>query len=453
MTRTMQCLVAACLVLLLGTTAVARQPNVIIIVADDLGYADVGCYGQDTGVKTPNIDALAAGGIRFTSAYVSCPVCSPTRAGLLTGRYQQRFGFEQNPKGPKEEAMFGLPAEEVTLPQVLKEAGYATGMVGKWHLGTNVPKTHPQERGFDEFFGFRGGAHRYVRNEEPEPDSGNAIQRNGKAVGEKAYLTDAFSREAVSFIERHKDKPFFLYLAYNAPHSPMQAPPKYLNRFPDETDPQRKAFLAMLSALDDGVGRVMTALREHGVENDTLVVFHSDNGGPTYGNSSRNDPLRGAKGGTLEGGIRVPFVMQWKGRLPAGKVEDRAVIQLDLFPTALAAAGVTAPSGRTIDGKDLLPYLTGKNDGPVHDTLYWRFGPRRAIRHGDWKLHWNGEEIPRLYDVAKDPAESRDLAASDADRVEQLLARYREWDAQLARPRWPGRLEGNGGDVEPKPKP
>lgn len=423
--------------------AEARKPNVVIIVADDLGWADVGVHQQSKDVKTPNIDALAAAGVRFTNGYVSGPVCSPTRAGMLTGRYQQRFGFEQNPLGPQEEIDFGLPLDEVTLPQQLKKAGYVTGMVGKWHLGTRA-EMRPPKRGFDEFFGFLGGAHRYVNNDAPAHDDQNAIRRGDEPVGEKAYLTDAFTREAVSFIQRHKDQPFFLYLPYNAPHSPMQAPEKYLSRFAEVKDENRRAFLAMLSALDDGVGEIVKTLREQKLDENTLVIFFSDNGGPP-GNTSLNTPFRGTKGSTFEGGVRVPFMMRWKGKLPEGKVEDRMIVQLDLFPTILAAAGAELPQGKKLDGKDLVPYLTGKEQGTVHEALFWRFGPRRGMRAGDWKLQWNGEDPAALYNLADDPGESKNLAGAKPEVVEKLMGQYKDWDAELMDPRWPGRLEGDGG--------
>ena len=421
-----------------------RKPNVVLIVADDLGYADLGCQGQSKDVRTPHIDSIANAGVRFTSGYVSGPVCSPTRAALMTGRYQQRFGFEQNPKGPTEENVFGLPLDQVTLPQQLKKAGYATGMFGKWHLG-HAKGMLPHERGFDEFFGFAGGAHGYFKNAQPQTGD-NAIQRNGTPVGESEYLTDAFTREAVSFVERNKDKPFFAYVPYNAPHSPMQAPQKYLSRFPDDgKDPKRRAFLAMLSAVDDGVGQLLAKLREHKLEENTLVVFISDNGGPTLGNGSLNTPLRGRKGETLEGGVRVPFLMQWKGRLPAGRVDDRVVIQFDLFPTILTLAGAEVPRDRVIDGKDLLPYLAEGNADVIHESIFWRFGPRRGTRAGNFKLQWNDDETPRLYDLAKDVGETTDVTAANPQVAERMLADWRKWDAELMPPRWPGRLEGGPG--------
>jgi arylsulfatase A-like enzyme len=428
-----------------ASASAARKPNIVLIVGDDLGYADIGAQGISKDVLTPNIDSIAAAGVRFTNGYVSGPVCSPTRAGLMTGRYQQRFGFEQNPLGQSEEQQFGLPLDEVTLPQRLKQAGYATGMFGKWHLGHRAGML-PHERGFDEFFGFAGGAHRYINMVKPE-EGNNALQRNGKPVGEKEHLTDAFTREAVSFIERHHTEPFFLYLPYNSVHVPQQAPQKYLERFPDAPNERRKQLLANLSQLDDGVGQVIAKLKEHKLEEDTLLVFFSDNGGPTYGNGSLNTPLRGVKGMTLEGGVRVPFMMQWPGKLPAGKVDDRMVIQLDLNATTLAAAGVPAPSGaHAADGVDLVPFFANaKQKDVIHESLYWRFGPRRAIRSGDMKLQWEGDETPHLYDLSKDVGEATDLAASRPDVAKALMTKWKEWDAQLMPPRWAGRLEGGPG--------
>ncbi|MGB7157582.1 MAG: sulfatase-like hydrolase/transferase, partial [Tepidisphaeraceae bacterium] len=273
-----------------------RRPNVVYIVADDLGYADVGFQGQSKDVKTPNIDSIATNGVRFTQGYVTCPVCSPTRAALMTGRYQQRFGHEFNP-GPSEAENFGLPVDQVTLAQALKSAGYATGMVGKWHLGFR-PEMHPTKRGFDEFFGFLAGAHGYNMVGEGK----NVLMRGTTPLDSTDYLTDAFGRESAAFVEKHGggEKPFFLYLAFNAIHSPMQAPPKYQERFSNVTDEKRRTMLAMLFAMDDAIGQVLTKLREQKIEENTIVVFHTDNGGPTQGNGSRNDPLRGTKGTVYE---------------------------------------------------------------------------------------------------------------------------------------------------------
>jgi arylsulfatase A-like enzyme len=413
--------------------AQARKPNVVILLADDLGYADVGFHGCKD-VPTPHIDSLARNGGRFTGGYVSGPYCSPTRAGLLTGRYQNRFGHEFNP-GPKSGAAAGLPLSETTLADRLKAAGYATGLVGKWHLG-NAAKFHPQKRGFDEFFGFLGGAHSYFADR----GKGGGVFRGTERVNEKEYLTDAFAREAVAFIDRHRKEPFFLYLAFNAVHTPMQATDERLRRFASIEGGPRRTYAAMLSAMDEAVGRVLAKLREAGLEEETLVFFFSDNGGPTMKattiNASRNTPLRGSKRQTLEGGIRVPFVAQWKGRLPAGKVYDSPVIQLDVLPTALAAAGVEAKPGWKLDGVNLLPYLEGKAKGQPHETLYWRFGRQMAVRRGEWKLVKYDATPAKLYHLGKDIGEANDLSEKEPERVKELCSAWEAWDATLAKPLW-----------------
>jgi len=397
-----------------------RRPNIIVIVADDLGYADLGCYGGRD-VPTPNIDSLAANGVRFTNGYVTAPVCSPTRAGLITGRYQQRFGHEFNPGGAPEEN-FGLPLDQTTLPQILKGHGYATGMVGKWHLGTR-PKYRPTERGFDEYFGFLGGAHAYLDLKREGP---NPILRGTTPVAEREYLTDAFAREAGKFIDRHHDETFFLYLTFNAVHTPQQATSTYLARFAHIPDPRRRTMAAMLSAMDDAVGHVLETLRKQGIEDDTLILFISDNGGPTPSNASRNDPFSGFKAQLWEGGIRVPFIVQWKRQIPAGRTEDVPVHSLDIVPTALAAAGIPLP-----------PNMDGRNLMNVGDrALYWRFGEPRAIRRGDYKLLMLPGQRPALFDLSKDPGEKHDLAAENPQRVTELLAEYERWDREMMPPQW-----------------
>ena len=403
------------------------RPNILIILADDLGYGEIGCRTNPGGIPTPNINSIAKKGVCFTNAYVSCPVCSPTRAGLMTGRYQQRFGHELNP-GPLQTAdsEFGLPLSETTLASRFQTAGYRTGLVGKWHLGYDE-KHAPTHRGFDEFFGFLGGAHPYV--------GGKHIYRGGKEVGEEEYLTDAFGREAVSFIDRHKGNPFFLYLAFNAVHGPLQAPEKYLNRFPDIKQKKRQTFAAMLTAMDDNVGRVLKALRDYGLEENTLVFFLSDNGGPTQTTTSGNTPLRGFKGQVYEGGIRIPYMMQWKGQVPAGSVCDKPVIQLDIAPTALAAAGIKADNAR-FDGVNIVPYVTGVLSGVPHQALYWRFGDQSAIRKGNWKLVKYKSRCPELCDLAADIGESKNLAEKNPEKVKELDAQLMRWDAQLIEPLW-----------------
>ena len=416
-----------------GQDAKRRPPNIVLILADDLGYAELGVQGcQD--VPTPHVDSLAADGVRFTHGYVSCPVCSPTRAGLLTGRYQQRFGHEFNP-GPPDEApeTFGLPLSEKTVADRLKSLGYATGLVGKWHQGYE-PQFHPQRRGFDEFFGFPGGSHAYVGGDARSKEGRNPILRGTDPVEETEYLTDAFSREAVSFISGHADHPFFLYLAFNAVHSPLQAPDKYLSRFTKIEDPKRRTFAAMLSAMDDAVGAVLAELRSRGLDQDTLVFFLSDNGGPTASTTSSNGPLRGFKGMVLEGGIRVPFLARWTGKIPAGRVSHEPVISLDLCPTAAAAAGGSQDT--LLDGVNLLPFLSGQSQAAPHDALYWRFGPQWAIRRGSMKLVNLESEPTKLYDLAKDIGEAQDLSSAKPEAVQDLKASWDSWQTGLVPPLW-----------------
>lgn len=429
----------------------SRRPNILCIFVDDLGYADLSCQGSRE-VQTPHIDALASNGIRFTAGYVSAPQCCPSRAGLLTGRYQNRFGFEYNP-GPGESG--GLPLSERTIADDLKAAGYATGIVGKWHLGA-AERLWPSARGFQESLWHVGGG---VLLPDPQTGSLPGMRRGGEPVRVTEYSTDAFATEAIDFITRHRDEPFFLYLSFVAPHWPMEARPEHIERFKHVEDLHRRTFLAMMASLDENVGRVMDKLREEKLEERTLVFFLSDNGGPTgsprpspdapfqYGqNTSLNLPCRGVKGELLEGGIRVPFIVQWKGTLPAGKVDDRPVISLDILPTALAVAGVTIPQKRQLDGVNLMPFLKGEKAGPPHDVLYWRFNfpptqPDRyrwAIRQGDWKLVKNDVEPLSLYNLADDIGETRNLADQHPDRVAAMQKAWQEWNAELLPPAWQG---------------
>jgi len=415
-----------------GQRSIGKKPNIILIVADDLGYGELGCQGNKE-IPTPNIDSIARNGVRFTQAYVTAPLCSPSRAGLMTGRYQQRFGHEFNPGKPTNPSEdFGLPLSETLLPARLKELGYKTGMVGKWHLGSK-PDFHPQKRGFDEFFGFLGGAHAYLRT-----DAGaDPILRGTEPVSEQEYLTDAFAREAEAFIERHHEETFFLYLPFNAVHMPLQSIQKYLDRFPHIKDEKRKTFAAMASAMDDAVGRVLKKVRKHKLEENTLLFFISDNGGPTLTTTSSNAPLRGYKAQVLEGGIRLPFMMQWKGQVRAGKVYELPVSSLDIHATALVAAGGAVTPDKKLDGADLLPFLAGKNSARPHDTLCWRMGEKCAIRHGDWKLvKEQGEKEWSLYNLAEDKGEKENLAAKFPARIQELSGLYAAWEKQLQQPKW-----------------
>jgi arylsulfatase A-like enzyme len=439
--------------------AADRKPNILVILADDLGYGELSCQGNPQ-IPTPQIDSIAKNGVRFTSGYVSGPYCSPTRAGLMTGRYQQRYGHEFNP-GPAQNSpeTFGLSLKETTIATRLKAAGYATGMFGKWHLGY-VPPFHPMQRGFDEYFGFLGGAHSYL---DAAADPHNPILRGTTPVSNIDYTTDAFGREAVNFIEKHKDVPWFVYLPFNAVHAPLESIEKYLSRFPSIEEQKRHTFAAMLSAMDDAVGAVLAKIRQHNLEENTLVIFFSDNGGPTASTTSRNDPLRGFKAQTWEGGIRIPFMVQWKGHLPAGKVYDQPVIQLDILPTALAAAGVGIKPEWKLDGVNLLPYLKGEKNEPPHAALYWRFGPQIAIRMGDWKLvkapgagagpaEAGGTattEGAHLYHLAKDIGEQNNLADQQPEKVKQLSAAWNKWNAELVEPAWrPVRAEAKKADAK-----
>jgi arylsulfatase A-like enzyme len=413
----------------------ARRPNVIVILADDLGYADVGFTGCKD-IPTPHIDSIAKGGVRFTNAYVSHPFCSPTRAGLMTGRYQQRFGHENNPRYDPKDATAGLPLNQITLPQTLAKAGYVTGIVGKWHLGA-IPAMHPLQRGFEEQFGFIGGGHDYFKQGEPGDPREYFIplQRNGKPQPEAEYLTDALGREAEAFVRRHARDPFFLYLAFNAPHTPQQVSDKYLDRVAGVADEKRRKYAAMVSAMDDAVGRVLGAVSESKLDGETLIFFFSDNGGPIGVNGSSNDPFRGGKGQVYEGGIRVPFAARWKGRLGAGKTFDHPVISLDIFATAVALAGAAMPADRKMDGVNLMPHLTGKSKQPPHERLYWRTGggASYAVREGRYKLVRIGERS-ELYDLDTDPSETTDVAASRKLVFDRLEAERQKWNAELIAP-------------------
>ncbi len=428
---------AALVAVLASSVFAAPKPNIVMIVADDLGYADIGVQAVSKDVRTPNIDSIAHDGVRFTTGYVSCPVCSPSRAGFLTGRYQERFGHEANPLA-KFDKVFGLPVDQITIAGELKRNGYVTGAFGKWHLG-DAPRFRPQKRGFDEFFGFIGGMHSYTH-------SGTGIgqiRRGDTPIDEKEYLTEAITRETMSFIQRHKSEPFFAYVPFNAVHVPQEAPQKYQDRFADVKDTKRKLMLAMLSAEDDGVGKILATLRDNHLDENTLVIFFSDNGGPTHEDGSRNTPFRGFKGQVWEGGIRIPFMMRWTDHITPAQVFDQPVISLDIFPTALAAADIAPSKKLKLDGVNLLPWLTSKKSGSPHDNLYWRFKPAWAVREGNYKLVFAlGETKTQLFDLANDPSEKTDLSARKPEVVQEMQKKFDIWNAQLMEPRWPGRQEG-----------
>ena len=442
------------------------RPNILFVVMDDLGYGELGCYGG-TDIPTPHIDSLAASGARCTNGYVTASFCAPSRAALMTGRYQSRFGFDANPVGVRNaEPGVGLPVTERTLADRLREVGYVTGLVGKWHLGGTAP-FHPQRRGFDEFFGFLHEGHYYVAppwkgvttwlrrqalpdgskgrwaspdgrvhwtthmgHREPDYDADNPLLRNSQPVSEPDYLTDALTREACDFITRHSHQPWFLYLAYNAVHSPMQATDDWLDQFSHIQDPQRRIFAAMLAHADDGVGKVLKSLEASGTRNSTLVFFVSDNGGPTKELTSSNHPLRGGKGDLYEGGIRVPWILSWPGQIPAGTVIDQPVISMDATATALQLANVPMEKV-TLDGRPLLNVDRRTISPPSGRHFCWRFGGKRAIRNGSWKMVGQGE-MWQLFDLSTDPSESRDVYGEHPETVLELQTLWQQWNSEQA---------------------
>lgn len=460
----------SCVVSLLAGNSDGGQPNVIVLLADDLGYGELGCQGNPE-IPTPYIDSLAKNGIRFTQAYVAGPNCSPSRSGFLTGKIPTRFGYEFNPIGARnEEPGVGLPPDEITIAEMLHDVGYTTGLIGKWHQGGTAPY-HPQRHGFNEFFGFTHEGHYFVPSpyegvttllrrkalpgnrqgrwgegrliytthmghDEPDYDANNPLIRGGQPVAEQSYLTDAFTREAVDFIDRHADKPFFLYLAYNAVHSPLQGARPYMEKFSEIEDIHRRIFAAMLSNLDDSVGSILKKVGELKLQEETLIVFLSDNGGPTRELTSSNLPLRGEKSHMYEGGIRVPCLMQWTGELPAGVEYEHPMSSLDIFATTAAMAG--AEVQHAIDGVNLLPYLNGETDSIPHEQFFWRQGSRAALRYKNWKLvtmrQSAKQHIWELYNLEHDLSEAHDLAAEKPELLQELINRWEAMNAQMREP-------------------
>ena len=424
------------------------SPNLIIILADDLGYADVGFNGCKD-IPTPNIDRIAQNGVRFTNGYVSFCVCSPSRAGLLTGRYQDRFGYSRNILYAPNDPQMGLPLSEETLADLLTKANYKSLAIGKWHLGAHE-SLHPLKRGFSDFYGFLGGGHQYFPENltlndpyeaKNEYDSYKTkLLRNLERVEEKEYLTDAFSREAVSYIEKNKNHPFFIYLAYNAPHTPLQATEKYLNRFSHMSEGKRKTYAAMVSAVDDGVGQVLSKLEELDIMDNTIVVFLSDNGGPENSNGSDNGMLRGQKSDLFEGGIRVPFAMQWPAKINAGTVYDRPVISLDIFATMVAQTKNRVKTKNALDGVNLIPYITGEKSGEPHDYLFWRKFDAKdyAVRKGRQKMVIKKAGEKMLFDLENDVSEQNNLSSEGKDSSETLSNELKKWESETIGPAFLG---------------
>jgi arylsulfatase A-like enzyme len=443
--RTLRLLIVCVVIhLSIGPALADRPPNLVVILTDDLGYCDVGFNGCKD-IPTPNIDRIARQGVRCTNGYVTYAVCGPSRAGLITGRYQDRFGCARNPTIDPSVPNNGVPTSEKNIAELLQPVGYTSMAIGKWHLGTHKD-LRPLARGFDRFFGFLGGGHNYMpdmltveRIEDVDRPWGwysTKLLRNTTPVQIKGYLTDELSNAAVEFIGDMKDKPFFLYLAYNAPHTPMQATKKYLDRFPDIKDPKRRTYAAMVSAVDDGVGRVLDKLEKLDLDEDTIVVFLSDNGGSKK-NGSINLPLRNYKGSPYEGGIRVPFAIRWPGKLPAGVDYELPVSSLDIAATIVTHSGAKPAPGKPLDGVDLVPYLDGTKTDAPHRQLYWRWfdAQRFVIRDGDRKLIIQPEHKDQLYDLGNDMREKTNLASEQADDITELRKQIEQWAEPMVEPR------------------
>jgi arylsulfatase A-like enzyme len=444
------------------------RPNVVLIIADDLGYGETGMMGNRE-IPTPHIDALANSGLRCTAGYVTASYCSPSRAGIMTGRYQSRFGYEMNPTGKRNlHKAAGLPEAETTFVTRLSQAGYSTGLIGKWHLGTSASKV-PTKRGFDHFYGFLHEGHFYVpgpayegvltmvrdtsvkegqqvreqdlirgnyaRIDEPKYDEDNPILRGDKKIEESRYLTDAITEEAVDFIAKNAgQKPFCLVVSYSAVHSPMQAKSEDLQSLQRIKNVQRRIFAGMLTSLDRGVGRIRKALDDQSLTRRTLVVFVSDNGGPTEELTSSNAPLRGGKGSLYEGGIRVPMLWSFPNRIPAERIEDRPVLSLDIAATALDVAGLEVD--KNMDGKSLLGWINQPSRDYPHETIFWRMeGGQIALRHGDWKIVRPSQNASiELYHLAGDPSESRNVASDHPEKMKELVNKWFAIDTEMAKP-------------------
>ena len=442
--------------------AIAGKPNVIVILADDLGYADISTYGVKR-INTPNIDRIAKSGVAFTDGYSAAPVCSPSRAGLNTGRHPDRFGFEFN-NGPAQrdiELNLGIPKDEIILAKALKGQGYHTGLIGKWHLGSN-DDFYPTNRGYDEFVGFLTGATSYINPKAPgvivsKPEGSEAIPPAKRTPpnriiegadrrvidNEDRYLTEYLGERAVEYVRRNAASaaPYFLFTAFNAPHDPLMTTQKYYDRFPHIKDEGMRVYASMISALDDQVGAIIDAVEASGESDNTMIYFMSDNGCAAYIQGICDcQPLRGGKLSHYEGGTRVPFMMRWPGRIAAGKVYRKVVSTMDVFTTSLTAAGGSLPNDRIFDGVDLMPYLSGQDAGVPHDQLAWRRSPNASIRKGDWKM-WKDLDgkFTYLFNLKDDPNETTNLADKEPGRLRELNDAFNQWASDMKDPAWPSR--------------
>lgn len=470
-----------------GTSKInSERPNIVLIMADDLGWADMQLYDEN-GQSMPHLEQLASEGVKFNHAYVTSPVCSPSRAAILTGRYTQRFGFEyqlhnrylknrleyhafklmmkSGPWKPRwmasvpgEEAILkqGLPPDEITLSEVLQKNAYRTGLIGKWHLGWNEDNK-PCDFGFDYQFGFYESHSLYAYEGTPgiidqkvpedftdkhiwkgQRDGPHAIYRNCKEIDEPVYLTDRIAEEGIDFINRNREAPFFLLLSFNAPHTPLQAKEDYYKLFAHIQDPVKRIYAAMIANLDDAIGSVLAHIKEESLEENTLIFFISDNGGAEYTFTTENGSYRGGKITDFEGGVKVPFIMKWKGQIPEGETYSPMVSSMDIFQTTISVAGSLLPEDRKYDGVNLLPYLKGDSTGYPHDMLFWQRGFSKALRTNDWKVLLNedaGDTL--LYDLAQDPYENEDVMEAQSSVAGELLDKHALWSSELADPLWP----------------
>jgi len=418
------------IIIALFSGSLQDKPNIVILFADDAGYMDFGFTGTDD-LKTPRIDQLASEGVICTQGYVTASVCSPSRAGLLTGRYQQRFGHETNLRGKD----VGLPLSERTIADRLGELGYTSCAIGKWHLGGN-PDQHPLSRGFDEFHGFLLGSRAYFSKAKKDKIDQQSLMHNREIVPEddNRYLTYWMAEEANTFIKSHTDSPFFLYVAFNAVHTPMQSPPDLLQEFPNIKNKKRQTLAGMTLALDRAIGSIMDTLMANGLDENTIVFFLNDNGGATI-NASNNGPLRGMKGSKWEGGIRVPYVIRWTKHIHPSRY-DYPISSLDIAKTSLILAGATVENMSDLDGVNIIPFITQRVKGFPHESLFWRRGPAGAVRNGDWKLIIVEQQPPLLFNIKTDIGETTNLAHTQSEKVIELQAMYDTWESEMVEPLW-----------------
>ncbi len=406
----------------------SKKPNIIVIVADDAGYVDFGFMGSQD-LKTPNLDKLAQSGVKFTDAHVTASVCAPSRAGLITGQYQQRFGFEANHTGDQNSGDIGLAKQVKTMADIFKNNDYNTIAIGKWHLGEK-DYNHPNNRGFDEFFGFLGGGRSYFPMNNPSHE--HMLQFNGKRVEFDGYLTDVLGDKSVDYVRENKEQPFLMYLSYNAVHTPMHAKESDLNKFKNHP---RQTLAAMTWSMDENIGKLINTLKDLDIFDNTLIFFLSDNGG-AHNNDSKSGPLKGFKGNEFEGGHRIPFVISWPEKIKADQTFDGLTSSLDIFQTALAAADIKKPDNIILDGENLLPYINNDKKRSPHKKLFWRKLEESAARVDNYKIVSLDSFGTNLYNLSIDLGETNDLSLSDSIKLKELKSEYNSWENQLINPLW-----------------